>query len=317
MGVNAIITRRRLRRFNAIEYLCNMYIEVNMENALNFRTQKGQEDYYQAYDKTLQLWDVEYSEEYIDTSFGKSHCLICGDIKTPPLVLLHAASCGATIWYPNIKALSQYYCVYAIDLITEASKSTLLSPIKNQEQCAMWLEETISGLDIKKFCLCGLSIGGWHAVNYSSVYPQKVKKLILLSPVQTFVKMYTSFYIKIIKMGFKPTRKSVEECLGCGRTKEVSLPDSVMEQFVISAMNISVNATFPKMLKKQVLKNLAMPVLVLFGENEFIFDIKKATDIAKSNIEDLEIETVMNVSHLISVSSPEFTNTRILKFLSK
>ncbi len=89
-----------------------------MDNALNFRTQKGRDDYYQAYEKTLMLWDVAYCEQYVTTLFGETHCLVCGDTGNPPLVLLHAASCGATIWYPNIKALSGNYSVYAIDLIT-------------------------------------------------------------------------------------------------------------------------------------------------------------------------------------------------------
>jgi hypothetical protein len=35
------------------------------------------------------------------------------------------------------------------------------------------------------------------------------------------------------------------------------------------------NGIFPKMLKKKTLANLKMPVLVLFGENEFAFSIKK------------------------------------------
>ncbi|MGL6200857.1 MAG: alpha/beta fold hydrolase [Lachnospiraceae bacterium] len=232
-------------------------------------------------------------------------------------MLLHASSCSSTIWYPNVKALSQKYTVYAIDLITEASKSTLLAPIKSQEQCAKWLDETLNGLGIQEFHLCGLSIGRWNATNYSSIYPRKVKKLILLSPVQTFAKMYKSYFIRIIKMGFKLTRKSVEEYLGWGSIKEAPLPDSVIEQFTIAALNINPNAVFPKMLNKKILRNLSMPVLVLFGENEFAFNIKKATIIAKSNIKNSEIEIVRNVSHLISISSPEFTNTRILRFLSK
>lgn len=288
-----------------------------MENALNFRTQKGQEDYYKAYEKTLLLWNVEYSEIYIDTSFGKSHCLICGDKGSPPLVLLHAASCSSTIWYPNVKELCKNYMVYAIDLITEASKSTLLAPIKGQEQCADWLNETLNGLGVDKINLCGLSIGGWNAANYSIIYSQRVEKLILLSPVQTFTKMYTSYFFKIMKMGFKPTRKSVEEYLGWGSKKEAPLPDSVIEQFTISALNINPNSVFPKILDKKKFVNLTMPVLVLFGEKEFAFDVNKATNIAKANIKDLEIETVENVSHLVSVSLPEYTNERILRFLCK
>jgi hypothetical protein len=45
-----------------------------MNKSLNFRTLKGQEDYFKAYDKTLQLSDVCYKEKYIETSllFPKS-----------------------------------------------------------------------------------------------------------------------------------------------------------------------------------------------------------------------------------------------------
>ena len=286
-----------------------------MENALNFRTQKGQDDYYIAYEKTLLLWDVVYSERYVMTSFGQSHCLICGDTDKPPLILLHAASCGATIWYPNVKALIEKYAVYAIDLITEPSKSTLLKPIRGKEQCAEWLDETVEGLGLSDFYLCGLSIGGWNAANYASLYPQKVKRLILLSPVQTFARMHFFYFFKIMKMGFRPTRKSVEEYLGWGSQKEAILPDSVIDQFTISAMNINPNGVFPKMLKQEALAKLKMPVLVLFGGNEFAFNTKKATAAAKAVLDDVEIETVQDISHLISVSAPAYVNDRIIGFL--
>ena len=68
-----------------------------MLNALNFKTKNGQDDYYKAYDKTLQMWDVEYSEKYIGTSFGKSHCLMAGNIDNPPLILLHLISISSPV----------------------------------------------------------------------------------------------------------------------------------------------------------------------------------------------------------------------------
>jgi pimeloyl-ACP methyl ester carboxylesterase len=292
-------------------------VMLHMETALNFRTQKGREDYIKAYEKTLRLWDVEYSEKCVTTSFGGSYCLVCGSRSNPPLVLLHAASCGSTIWYPNIKALSQSYCVYAIDLITEPSKSSLIKPIKGREQCAGWLEETLNGLGLGKIYLCGLSIGGWNAANYSSFYPLRVIKLILLSPVQTFARMHTLYFFKIMKMGFNPTRKNVEEYLGWGGGKEAPLPDSIIEQFTISALNINPNGVFPKMMKKKTLKDLKMPVLAMFGENEFAFNVKKAIKTAKSMIGDLETGTVKNVSHLISIGSSKYINERLIDFLSK
>ena len=287
-----------------------------MEKALNFRTLQGQEDYYKAYEETLKLWDVEYSEKYVQTSYGKSHCIICGNKDNPPLVLLHPANCGSTIWYPNISALSEHYMIYAIDLITEASKSILEIRIHKVEECAKWLKETLDGLGLDSIYLLGLSIGGWNAANFVMQYPERVNKLILLSPVQTFAKMYTSFFFKIMKMGFSPTREKVEEYIGWGSEKEGFLPDSLIEQFTIATINISPKGSFfPKILDVKKLKNLGMPVMVLLGQGEFAFDVRKAEKVAKENIEDLHLEILENTSHLIATSLPEITNAKIIQFL--
>ncbi|MDP4144084.1 MAG: alpha/beta hydrolase [Bacillota bacterium] len=288
-----------------------------MKKGLNFRTQKGQDDYFMAYDKTLQLWEVPFTERYIETSFGTTHCIISGDPSAEPLVLLHAASCGATIWYPNVAALSRKYCVYAIDLITESSKSILLSKVKTPEQCAKWLNETIDGLKLEQIYLCGLSIGGWNAANYAINYPRRVKKLVLLSPVQILAKMYLRFFIKIMRMGLHPTRENVEKYIGWGSANEAPLPDSVIEQFTISVMNVNPNAAFPKMIKKQKLMTLKMPVMILLGKNEFAFDINKAISVGRSMISNLSIDVIENASHLISVSSPNIVNEKIIQFLDK
>jgi len=181
-----------------------------MEKGLNFRTQADQEKYFKAYDTSLALWTIPFTKKYIDTSFGKTHLIICGDSNNKPLVLLHAASCGATIWYKNVETLSKKYCIYAIDLITESSKSILAKKISTPSENANWLNEVFDKLHFDKFYLCGLSIGGWTAANYASAYPNKVEKLILLSPIQTFAKMYIVFFFKIVKMGIQPTRKNVE-----------------------------------------------------------------------------------------------------------
>jgi pimeloyl-ACP methyl ester carboxylesterase len=286
-----------------------------MEKGLNFRTKASQEEYFKAYDKSLSLWTIPLAEKYIDTSYGRTHLIICGNTNSKPLVLLHAASCGATIWYKNVESLSKKYCIYAIDLITESSKSILTRKISNPNENADWLNEVFDKLPFDKFHLCGLSIGGWTAANYASVYPNKVEKLILLSPIQNIAKMYNAFFFKIIKMGIKPTRKNIENYIGWGGSKEAPLPDSIIEQFTISIMNINSNAAFPKWIKKEKLKNLDMPVMVLFGKNEFAFSVEKAVKRAKKTITNLKVKVLENVSHLLPVSAPELVNKEVLLFL--
>lgn len=146
-----------------------------MEKGLNFNTLEGQQDYYKVYDKSLGLFMVPITEKYVETSFGKSHELCYGDSTNAPLVLLHAASCGSTIWYPNIEELGKRYCIFAVDLITEFSKSILLKKIKKPVDNAQWLNETLDALCLKQVSVCGLSIGGWTAANFATFFPDRVQ----------------------------------------------------------------------------------------------------------------------------------------------
>lgn len=287
------------------------------EYGINFRNPESQAEYFEVYEKTMQLFSIEIKEEYVETEFGKSYVIKAGNINNPPLVLLHAASCGSPIWYKNFEELSKCYSLYAVDLIGETSKSIMKKKMKNPSDNAKWLNQTIEGLGLKCVNLCGLSIGGWNAANYAVRYPKKVNRLILISPVQTFAKMYTSYFFKIMKMGFHPTRENVEKYIGWGSEKEGKLPDSIITQFTLSVMNMNANASFPKWLKESQIKTMDMPTLVLFGENEFAFDIKKAKRRAAKCIRRLEMEVVKDASHLIPVSKPEYINDRILCFLEK
>lgn len=138
--------------------------------------------------------------------------------------------------------------------------------------------------------------------------------MILLSPVQTFAKMFPLYFFKIMKMGFNPTRENVENYLGWGSEKEVFLPDSIIEQFTISVMNMNANACFPKWIDKKRLSKLKMPILLMLGQNEFAFSVSKASKQAKKTIADLKLVVVENASHLVSISDADYINKSILDF---
>lgn len=70
------------------------------------------------------------------------------------------------------------------------------------------------------------SFGGSHVVCCGD---ENNPPLVLLSPVQTFAKMYPSFFFKIMKMGFHPTRENVENYIGWGSEREEPLPDSIIK----------------------------------------------------------------------------------------
>lgn len=73
-----------------------------MKKGLNFRTIENQQDYFDTYNESLGLIPLPIDEKYIATTYGDSHVICSGNKERPPLVLLHAASCGSPIWYKNL-----------------------------------------------------------------------------------------------------------------------------------------------------------------------------------------------------------------------
>jgi pimeloyl-ACP methyl ester carboxylesterase len=75
------------------------------------------------------------------------------------------------------------------------------------------------------------------------------------------------------------------------------------------------NACFLKWIKGKHLRKLQMPLLVMFGENQFAFSVLSAIKRAKSLICNLELEIVDCAHHLLSVSKSDYINQRVLDFL--
>ena len=44
------------------------------------------------YDKTLAALGVSYTEDYFETSFGKTHCLLVGDKDKPRIYTIHGGN---------------------------------------------------------------------------------------------------------------------------------------------------------------------------------------------------------------------------------
>ncbi len=104
-----------------------------------FRTPEDEAKYMAAYDAVLALWPVPYESFDVPTRFGKTHVIASGPKEAQPLVLLHATSASATMWFSNIADLSRNYRTYALDTIGEPGKSV----VSNQPQ-KRYLSKTFS-----------------------------------------------------------------------------------------------------------------------------------------------------------------------------
>ena len=105
----------------------------------------------------------------------------------PPLVLMHGWGAGIGFWIRNIDDLASHFKVYAVDWLGFGGSSRPTFRGRTTEDAEDWwvdsLEEWRAHAGIEKMVLVGHSLGGYLCANYALRYPDRVIKLILVSPV--------------------------------------------------------------------------------------------------------------------------------------
>ena len=274
--------------------------------------------YFKAYDETLQLWDVSFEELYIPTTYGIAHVIVSGPEDAEPVVLLHGMNASSTMWYPNIKALSENHCVFAIDLIVEVGKSHVYNDIESMGEVIDWYNEVLFVLELDKFHMIGASKGGWLAVKYALSHPKKIKSLVLLSPAQTFTWIRPSIgLLKNITTVFSSKQKQLEQSLESLSSNATNISDIYVKQYEIG-LNIKPENKFILSMRpfsNSALKSLGMPILVLIGDNDIINN-EKTLKIA-NRLPKGKGEVIINAGHFLSIDQADTVNEKMLVFLKK
>ncbi|MGZ4036336.1 MAG: alpha/beta fold hydrolase [Bacteroidia bacterium] len=273
--------------------------------------------YEEAYNKALMLWDVKLEELEIKTSYGKAHVIACGPPDGEVLVLLHGMNASSTMWYPNVKSLSEHYRIYAIDFFMEPGKSACSSSVNDTRNFVNWYHEIFDGLKLKKFNLVGASRGGWLAVNIALHSPSQINKMVLLSPAQTFVWIVPGPKI-IFNLAYAvfPKRKKLRSVMETMTYDIDKIQQSYIDQYYIATKEAGVDKCFLEMtpFSNKELRSLKMPVMVLIGDNDIINNGRSLKN-AKHLLPKAETHTIKNAGHFLSVDQPEVVNKLILDFL--
>jgi pimeloyl-ACP methyl ester carboxylesterase len=291
-----------------------------MSHSSAFKTPEGEAAFLAAYDDAMKLWPVSYEELEIPSRFGLTHVIVSGPKEAPPLVLLHGYMATSTMWAPNIADFSKDYRVYAIDVMGQPSKSIPTEPIRNREDYAEWLAETLDGLHLDRICLVGQSYGGWLALNFAVAASERVQKLVLLSPGGGFVPMARQFSLRGMLMVWFPTRVMVNWFM---RWLGITAPDarSVRELTYLGLKHFRVPIetlrVLPVMFPDEQLRAMRVPTLLLIGDQEVVCDPATALAQARRLFPDVQGELVPQSSHEMCFSQRRLVDARVVNFLKK
>lgn len=295
-----------------------------MESPINlFKSSKGQAEYFAAYDAALDLWPVPYVSRFVTTPFGQTHIISCGPEGAFPLMLLHAGQASSTMWFPNIAVLSSKFHVMALDTPGELGKGVPARHNATRAGCAGWLKGGMDELGISRAHCMGLSRGGWLALNLALYAPDRLDRIVLLSPAAVFVAL-NSFFSAVAQAVMRlPTRVISKIALNSWVARGFVVNPMFAEQSMTGLLNWNwtVNTSgysgvMPCMFSDVELSKIQQNILLLIGDQDRL-NPPKALERARKTIPHLEAEIIPQAGHFLNMEQPEHINERILKFLTE
>ena len=151
-----------------------------------------------------------------------------GEPGRPPVVMLHGAMYDEArfSWDQMFPFLSRYYHVFALDTPRHGKSRPWEGHLGHTRLISIF-HETFGHLKLENFCLIGLSMGGGLSIEYASLYPGKVRSMVLFEPGglgdkldQQFItwlymktpgllRMFSRKYAKMDDAGLKRTLESI------------------------------------------------------------------------------------------------------------
>ena len=147
-----------------------------------YKSEQGKKEILELYNAKLCDLNINFEYLSISTNFGNTNIIATGDIKNPPLIIIHGSNGCAPVAleaYPN---LTKKYRVLAIDVLAQPNKSaeTLLSMKDNSY--GEWMNEVIDQLNLDQVTLAGFSFGGLVILKTLEHNETKIKQVFLSSP---------------------------------------------------------------------------------------------------------------------------------------
>ncbi len=297
------------------------------------------------YDEAVSTIDCEVESQFVKTRFGWTHMLVAGPADAEPLVLIPGVAGCAPLWRRQFPAFARHFRVYAVDIVGQPGRSDPNPPSFLNDDYVDWLCDLLDGLRIDKAHFAGTSVGGWVVLKMALVAPERVRKIVMLSPTGVSrAKLPVRIWITRV-MNKRKDEDALENDLTAKSVKSAS-PSFSFGTFdrqlarlmalctrhyrVDRSVGIYNEATrrvevwkglkvlrkFFLSERKSVLQTLRSPGLLVFGQHEVLYDPWQVGRRALALMPSLQLEVIEGAGHAAIYDKPDEVNRRVVAYLN-
>jgi len=256
-----------------------------------------------------------------------------------PLILIHGGGGYASQWYTIMEELAKSYHIYVLDRPGSGlTDNFIYGEVDLTKHGAAFIRSFMDALKLDSAHIVGHSMGGLFSVNFAGIYPQRVKKLVLIGhpaggtetiPPQVVMMGLPAVNKILLKLIGEPTIKGSKDFHGMMLVhKPEQLPDIYWQNDVNAQLIPGSARSFNSLLENCVefggfneafliqntLFNLPHHVTFIVGDKD-VWDTIENAEYLASKMNNATVHVIKNASHLPWLDAPEESAQLILSAL--
>lgn len=278
-------------------------------------------------DKPRAALEAAYPGEYRQVLGLRVRLLDTGPREAPALILLHGFGSSLDTWEPWARALSAKYRVIRLDLPGFGLTGPDPTGNYSDERTLAILAGLMDQLALPKATLIGNSLGGRFAWEFATRYPQRVTKLVLISPDGFASPGFTygkapEVPLMLEAMPWVGPRSLIRANLAPAWAHPDALPDTVLERYRDMLLAPGVRRAILDRTRQTVitdpaarLRSITAPTLLLWGEEDHMIPVQNAQDYLRL-LPNAQLVRLPGMGHVPFEEAPAAALPPLERFLS-
>ena len=242
-------------------------------NKYVYKNKECEQRMHEFYDRAMASLDIGYREDYIDTSYGRTHIIIAGDESKPPIFTVHGGNGITPLNLRIFRPLLKNYHLIAPDVVGMPGKSAPYRNLDtNKPDFGMWLCEILDSMDIDRIPFVVSSYSSAMLLSLADAAPERIEKAALVVPSGIshgpLLPIIRTMTVPMMKYFFSPSKKALD---GIMDTMASQNDEQWTDFFDLMMSSYKMEMRPPREYKREELADFGSPVIIFASDEDIFF----------------------------------------------